>query len=184
MLGHAKPSQEFVIADPLLGTYNKLQHNLNPRIQDLFENELMNQSNPICCPAAKRLFLGIAVIGAMVVATFSQLGSVMATTEPSKTLRHVVQFQFKADSSADDVQKVVDAFRALPGKITEVAGFEYGTNNSPEGLADGFTHCFLVTFKSEDDRATYIKHPDHQAFVAVLKPHLEKVQVIDFWSAK
>ena len=184
MLGHAKPAQEFVIADPLLGTYNELRLSLNPRIQHLFESEIMNQSNPICCPAAKRLFLGMAVIGGLVLASFSQLGSVMATSESSKTLRHVVQFQFKADSTADDVQKIVDAFRALPGKIREVAGFEYGTNNSPEGLADGFTHCFLVTFKSEDDRATYIKHPDHQAFVAVLKPHLEKVQVIDFWSAK
>jgi len=144
----------------------------------------MNQSNLTCCPAAKRLFLVMAVLGGMVLAIFSQLGPVMATSESSKTLRHVVQFQFKENSSADDVQKVVDAFRSLPAKISEVAGFEYGTNNSPEGLADGFTHCFLVTFKSEDDRATYIKHPDHQAFVSVLKPHLEKVQVIDFWSAK
>lgn len=145
---------------------------------------MMNQSNAVCCPVAKKVFLGLAIISGMVLVSFSQLGSVMATSESSKTLRHVVQFQFKADSSAADVQKVVDAFRALPGKITEVADFEYGTNNSPEGLADGFTHCFLITFKSEDDRAAYIKHPDHQAFVSILKPHLEKVQVIDFWSAK
>jgi hypothetical protein len=124
------------------------------------------------------------MVGGIVLTCFSQLGAVMATSDSSKTLRHIVQFQFKADSSPSDVKKVVDAFRALPGKISEVAGFEYGTNNSPEGLADGFSHCFLITFKSEDDRAVYIKHPDHQAFVSVLKPHLEKVQVIDFWSEK
>jgi len=108
----------------------------------------------------------------------------MATSEFTQSLRHVVQFQFKADSSKEDVQKVVDALRALPAKIAEIDDFEYGTNNSPEGLNLGFTHCFLITFKSEENRAIYITHPDHLAFVDVLKPHLEKVQVIDFWSAK
>jgi hypothetical protein len=97
-------------------------------------------------------------------------------------LRHVVMFQFKDSSSEADVQKVVDAFRALPGKIKEIADFEYGVNNSPEGLDGGLTHCFLVTFKSEADRAAYLPHPDHQAFVEVLKPHLEKVTVVDYWA--
>jgi len=145
----------------------------------------VNQSNTWCCPVAKNLFFSALVVGGFVfLGIASQLGSAMAKSESSKTLRHVVQFQFKSDSSAEDVQKVVDAFRALPSKISEVADFEYGSNNSPEGLDLGFTHCFLVTFLSEADRATYISHPDHLAFVSVLKPHLEKVQVIDFWSAK
>lgn len=104
--------------------------------------------------------------------------------ENSRMLRHVVMFQFKSDSSPADVQTVVDAFRALPKKIEAIADFEYGTDNSPEGLADGFTHCFLVSFKSEEDRAKYLPHPAHQEFVGVLKPHLEKVMVIDYWSEK
>jgi hypothetical protein len=107
-----------------------------------------------------------------------------ANISESKMLRHVVQFQFKATSSEADVQRVVDAFRALTGKISEIADFEHGSNNSPEGLNDGFTHCFLVTFASEKDRKVYLDHADHQAFVSVLKPHLEKVQVIDYWAAK
>jgi hypothetical protein len=102
----------------------------------------------------------------------------------SKMLRHVVMFQFKSTSSEADVQKVVDAFRELPKQIPAIADFEYGTNNSPEGLADGLTHCFLVTFKTEEDRKTYLPHPAHMAFVDVLKPHLEKVVVIDYWAAK
>ena len=102
----------------------------------------------------------------------------------SKMLRHVVMFQFKSTSSEADVQKVVDAFRELPKQISAIADFEYGTDNSPEGLADGLTHCFLVSFKSEEDRAAYLPHAAHMAFVEVLKPHLEKVVVIDYWSAK
>ncbi|MFN9917096.1 MAG: Dabb family protein, partial [Pirellulaceae bacterium] len=75
-------------------------------------------------------------------------------------------------------------FRALPAKIPAVADFEYGENNSPEGLANGFTHCFLLSFYSESDRDGYLVHPAHQAFVDILKPHLDKVQVLDYWAGK
>ncbi len=99
-------------------------------------------------------------------------------------LRHVVLFQFKSASSEADIQGVVDAFAALPSKISEIADFEYGVDNSPEGLSGGLTHCFLVTFNSEADRDAYLPHPAHQAFVEVLKPHLEKATVVDYWAKR
>ena len=99
-----------------------------------------------------------------------------------RVLRHVVMFQFKETSSKKDVQKVVKAFNALPSKIDTIIDYEYGVNNSPEGLDNGFTHVFLVTFADEAGRAVYLPHPDHKAFVSVLKPHLEKVQVLDYWT--
>ncbi|QEG41569.1 Dabb family protein [Roseimaritima ulvae] len=101
--------------------------------------------------------------------------------EPRK-LRHVVMFQFKETATPEQVKTVVDAFAALPSKIDSITGFEHGTNNSPENLNDGFTHCFTVTFASEEGRAAYLPHPEHKAFVEVLKPHLEKVLVFDYWA--
>jgi hypothetical protein len=101
-----------------------------------------------------------------------------------KMLRHVVLFKFKDNSSATDVKKVEDAFRALPSKIKEIQDFEFGTNNSPENLNQGFTHCFFVSFASEKDREVYLPHPAHAAFVEVLKPHLDKVLVVDYWAGK
>ncbi|MBZ5858792.1 Dabb family protein [Flavihumibacter profundi] len=101
-----------------------------------------------------------------------------------KVLRHVVLFKFKETSSAADIKKVEDAFRALPGQIKEIKSFEWGLNNSPENLNQGFTHCFFVTFNSEADRAVYLPHPAHKAFGEVLKPHLDKVLVIDYWAAQ
>ncbi len=95
-------------------------------------------------------------------------------------LRHVVMFQFKESSSPKDIQKVVDAFNALPSKIDSIKDYEFGVNNSPEGLDNGFTHIFLVTFEDDEGRAKYLPHPAHLAFVEVLKPHLEKVMVLDF----
>jgi hypothetical protein len=116
-------------------------------------------------------------------ATKTKRTSKMALSK-SKVLRHAVLFKFKETSSEADVKSVEDAFRALPSKIKEVKGFEWGKNNSPEGLNDGLTHCFFVTFASEKDREIYLPHPAHMAFVEVLKPHLDKVVVIDYWAEK
>lgn len=57
-------------------------------------------------------------------------------------LRHVVLFKFNETSSADDVQHIEKAFGALPQNIKEIKGYEWGINNSPENIAQGFTHCF------------------------------------------
>lgn len=102
---------------------------------------------------------------------------------PKKTvpqLRHVVLFKFKDSATPADVQRVEAAFRALPTQIPQIKGFEFGTNNSPENLAQGFTHCFFLTFDSEAGRAVYLPHPAHKAFGEVLRPYLDKVLVIDY----
>ena len=99
-----------------------------------------------------------------------------------KQLRHVVLFKFKESATAADIKGVEEAFAALPAKIKEIRGFEWGTNNSPEGLDKGFTHCFFLSFDSEEDRAIYLPHPDHKAFGDVLGPHLDDVLVIDYWT--
>jgi hypothetical protein len=105
-----------------------------------------------------------------------------AANEKAPLLRHVVQFKFKDDATKEQVQEVVDAFRKLPSQMDVIHAFEFGVNNSPEGLNKGFTHCFLVTFKGEKEREAYLPHPAHQAFVAKLKPILDDVQVIDYWA--
>ena len=106
------------------------------------------------------------------------------TGRQEKLLRHVVLFKFTAASTENDVRRVEDAFRNLPKLIKEIHSFEWGKNNSPENLNQEFTHCFFVTFKSEADRAVYLPHAAHLAFVEVLKPHLDKVLVIDYWAEK
>lgn len=124
----------------------------------------------------KTLFLAIAIM------SVSFMSNAQTKKQPTKMLRHAVLFKFKDTSSPEDIKKVEDAFRALPSKIKEVAGLEWGTNNSPENLNQGFTHLFFVTFKSEKDREVYLPHPAHKAFVEILGPHLDKVLVLDYWA--
>jgi hypothetical protein len=103
------------------------------------------------------------------------------SSEAEKELKHAVFFKFQDDAAPEDIQQVEAAFAALPAKIDAIKGFEWGTNNSPEKHDAGFTHCFMVTFDSEEGRAAYLPHPEHEAFVKILKPHLDKVRVLDFW---
>ena len=104
-----------------------------------------------------------------------------APAPEGKVLRHAVFFSFKEESSEEDIKKIVDAFRELPSMIKEIIDFQWGVNNSPEDHDDGFTHCFLLTFKDEAGRAAYLPHDAHKAFGNVLRGHNDKVFVIDYW---
>jgi hypothetical protein len=104
----------------------------------------------------------------------------MSTIAADGPVYHIVHFKFKADAKPEDVKKVEAGFAALKGQIKEVETLVWGTDSSPEKLSDGFTHCWIVTFKDEKARDAYLVHPPHKAFVDVLKPVLEKPLVVDF----
>lgn len=100
-----------------------------------------------------------------------------------RLLRHMVIFKFNDESSEEDVNRLNEAFNALPNAIPVIKDFEWGINDSPENFHQGFTHCYLLTFDSEEDRdSVYTPHPQHQAFVASLQSHVEKVFVVDYWT--
>ena len=102
----------------------------------------------------------------------------------SRVLRHDVLFKFKPTATPEQIKTVVDAFRALPGKIDGIKGFEWGTDVSPEKLSQGFTHVFFLTFHSDGDRDAYLIHPAHKEFGALLGPYLDKPLVVDYWVQK
>ena len=95
-------------------------------------------------------------------------------------IRHVVHFKFKKEATPEQIKKITDEFAALKSKIDVVESIEWGTNVSPEGLDKGFSHCWIVSFKSAKDRDTYLVHPAHKAFVEILKPILDEPFVVDF----
>jgi hypothetical protein len=106
-------------------------------------------------------------------------------TEGASVYRHVVLFKFKPTAPKGSVEAIENAFRALCAELPFVRGFEWGLNSSPEGLNDGFTHCFIVTFDGPEGRDAYLPHPAHQAFCQrYLDPALEKACVVDFQSMR
>jgi len=123
----------------------------------------------------------LAVVAGLVAMCMSSTTNMAADTPVPKLLRHMVLFQFKEGVSKAEVEEVVTAFAALPGKISQIHSFERGTDVSVENLTAGFTHGFLVTFKSAADRDAYLPHPEHQKFVELVKPRVEKALVFDYW---
>ncbi len=110
------------------------------------------------------------------------LSGMVMNASAAEKLRHVVCFKFKPTASADDIKKVEGAFHALKKKIPQVVSLEWGTNVSKENRDKGFTHCWILTFRSEADRDAYIAHPEHKAFGGLVHPLLDDVFVIDFWA--
>jgi hypothetical protein len=116
----------------------------------------------------------IAILSALFVA------AMITSASAAEKLQHVVCFKFKSTASTEDIKKVEEAFQALKEKIPLIVALEWGTNVSQEKKDKGFTHCFLLTFKNEQDRDAYIVHPAHKAFGKIVGPVLDDVFVIDF----
>jgi hypothetical protein len=101
-----------------------------------------------------------------------------------QVLRHVVLFSLKPESSDEDAERLAAAFAQLPNEIEEIIDFEWGRDVSVEGKAQGFTHCFFVSFRDEAGRDAYLPHPSHRAFGQVVREHVEKVLVLDYWARR
>ena len=97
-------------------------------------------------------------------------------------LRHIVMFGFRDGTSAAEVDEIVRRFVGLKELVPDIESFEWGVNNSPEGLTQGHTHCFTLTFGSEAARDAYLPHPDHAAFADWVGEWVEHVTVLDYWA--
>jgi len=102
--------------------------------------------------------------------------------KPAHVLRHVVLLKFKDGTTAEQRKQIESAFCKLPSEVDSIHDFEWGTDVSVENLQQGFTHCFVVTFRSEADRAKYLPHPAHKELGTLLGPHVDKVLVLDYWA--
>jgi len=98
-------------------------------------------------------------------------------------VRHLVLFRFRGDAPEAEIGEIETMFRELPQHIDGISALEWGPNHSAEGLDQGFTHCFLLTFRNAAARDDYLPHPAHLAFVARLKPVLDGVLVVDYHPA-
>ncbi|MFO7976216.1 MAG: Dabb family protein [Candidatus Hydrogenedentota bacterium] len=138
--------------------------------------------------------LGLAMAGCASITTNDARPETAATVKTTVSapdtcctgpcLRHLVLFKWKDGTPPDKVQEIEEAFAALPEKIPQIRAFEWGTDMSVEDLSQGFTHAFLVSFKSENDRAVYLPHPEHKKFGDLIGPHLDKVLVVDYWAQR
>jgi len=96
------------------------------------------------------------------------------------SVKHMGLFQFKDGVSGEQIE---ECFAELVGMVGQIPGLEeviHGPYESDEGLNDGFTHGFIMTFTSPQARDDYLPHPVHERVKNIVLPRLERVVVFDF----
>lgn len=94
--------------------------------------------------------------------------------------RHYGMFQFKEGVTNGEITNCFETMKSMVGKIPGLLDMEYGPYDSSEGLNDGYTHGFIMTFESPEARETYLPHPIHEDVKDLVIPKLERVVVFDF----
>ncbi len=95
-------------------------------------------------------------------------------------VKHYGVFQFKPDISPEQIEHCFATMHAMVGKIPGLLDMIHGPYDSAEGMNDGFTHGFIMTFESPRSRDEYLPHPIHEQAKEVVVPCLERVIVFDF----
>lgn len=95
-------------------------------------------------------------------------------------VKHYGVFQFKAEVTPKQIETCFAEMQSMVGKIPGLLDMIHGPYDSAEGMNDGFTHGFIMTFESPESRDAYLPHPVHEHAKEVVVPCLERVVVFDF----
>lgn len=98
----------------------------------------------------------------------------------SRPVKHIVLVRFKADAVPAKIAELFEKLHGLQSLIPGIRDLSSGPNSSPEGLSQGYTHAFVLTFDNAAARDAYLPHPSHQVVVALIVPLLESVAVVDY----
>ena len=95
-------------------------------------------------------------------------------------VKHIALFKFKPEVTEEQItgifEDVLNATEEIPG----IEDYVSGPNNSPEGLNQGYTHGFVMTFVDAGSRDGYLTHPEHEKIKQLLQANVESVLAFDF----
>lgn len=103
-------------------------------------------------------------------------------------VKHVVLMKVRSQTPVEQIEKIFRDLAGLVGQVPGLLDFSGGPYCSTEGLSQGFTHGFVMTFADEASRDGYLPHPLHEQvkgqIVAVLDGGLAGVVAFDWLAAK
>jgi stress responsive alpha/beta barrel protein len=95
-------------------------------------------------------------------------------------VKHIALLKFKDGTAPEQVDQVFEKLLELSESIDGIEDYVSGSNNSPEGLSQGYTHGFVMTFRDAAARDSYLTHSDHERVKTEVLPSVESVVIFDF----
>jgi hypothetical protein len=95
-------------------------------------------------------------------------------------VKHIGLLKFKEGTTQDQIDQVFNELMDVSENVPGIEDYVSGANTSPEGLSQGYTHGFVMTFTDAAARDAYLPHPDHERFKSMALPFVESVVVCDF----
>ena len=97
------------------------------------------------------------------------------------TIKRIVLFKFKGGTTEEKIGEIFENLGGLKAQIDGVLDYSAGPYSSPDGLNQGYSHGFVLTFRDEVARDGFGPHPEHQRVVGILGPHVEGVLAFDYF---
>jgi hypothetical protein len=95
-------------------------------------------------------------------------------------MKHIVLMKFKPATSTAQIAGFFRDLKALKTLIPGIKDFVGGPYSSAEGLNQGYTHGFVMTFVSAAARDVYLPHGEHEKVKNAIIPHVEAIVAFDF----
>jgi hypothetical protein len=106
------------------------------------------------------------------------------TEYPMTKYKHIVLLRLPPQTAREEIAAIFEAIDELQNQIPGIVDITSGTYESPEGLNQGYTHAFVVTFADSTSRDLYLEHPAHepvkQMIVDAIGGDLGNVLAFDF----
>ncbi len=83
-------------------------------------------------------------------------------------IRHIVLCRIRDDVDPERLSALWKELDNLRSVVPGMRAASFGANVSPEGIARGYTHGFIIDFEDASARDAYLVHPDHKAAGAKL----------------
>lgn len=95
-------------------------------------------------------------------------------------VKHIALLKFKEGTAQEQIDKIFEDLMDLSENVDGIEDYVSGANSSAEGLNQGYTHGFVMTFKDVAARDAYVPHPEHERLKSALMPLLDSIVVVDF----
>lgn len=95
-------------------------------------------------------------------------------------VKHIALFKFRPEVTSAEIKTLFDDILDMTEEIAGLEDYVAGENNSSEGLNQGYTHAFVMTFTDVAARDAYLAHAAHDRVKFKIITLIETGAVVDF----